>query len=189
MNPLRDPEGFGFERCGRNVRIYDLVRITSPERIIIGDEVMIDDFVFLQGQERLTIGSYVHISMFSSITGGGVATIGDFVSIAPGVRILSGTDVPDGSGLMNPTIPSEHRAVVRSFVELGPFSYVGANSVVQPGVRIGEGAAVGSNSLVREDLDPWTINAGVPCRVIRERPSDEVLRRAEILRRAPGALD
>lgn len=185
MSPLRDPASFGFARFGHHVRIYDLVRVTSPERIEIGDEVLIDDFVFLQGRELLTIGSYVHISMFSSITGGGLTTIGDFSSISPGVRILSGTDIPDGSGLTNPTIPAEHRAVERSFVELGRFSYVGANSVVQPGVRIGEGAAIGSSSLVRADVEPWTISAGVPARIIRARPRDEILRRAAILRGTP----
>jgi acetyltransferase-like isoleucine patch superfamily enzyme len=186
MSPLRDPEEFGFARHGRNLRIYELARITSPELIEIGDEVMIDDFVFLQGHERVALGSYVHLSSFSSISGGGVTTIGDFVAISPGVRILSGTDVPDGSGLNGPTIPDEHRAVERSFADLGDFVYIGANSVVHPGVRVGEGAAIGSASLVRQDIEPWTINVGCPTRVIRARPREEVLRRAALVRESAG---
>lgn len=183
---LLDPDALGLRAHGRNLRIYDLVRIVAPEAVAFGDEVIVDDFVFLQGGAGLDVGSYVHIGMFSSITGGGRATLGDFVSISPGVRLLSGTDVPDGSGLLNPTVPDELRAVERSFVELGDHVYVGANSVVHPGVRIGEGAAVGSNSLVREDVEPWTINVGSPCRPIKERPRDEVLRRGEALLRGGG---
>jgi acetyltransferase-like isoleucine patch superfamily enzyme len=186
MSPLRDPAEFGFASYGRNLRIYELVRITSPELIAIGDEVMIDDFVFLQGRKSMTIGSYVHVTMFSTITGGGDAVIGDFASIGPGVRILSGTDLADGSGLTNPTVPDEHRAVERSFVDIGQYVYIGANAVVQAGVRIGEGAAIGSASLVREDIEPWTINVGSPTRVIRARPREEILRRAELVRRDAG---
>jgi acetyltransferase-like isoleucine patch superfamily enzyme len=44
------------------------------------------------------------------------------------------------------------------------------NSVVMPGVTVGEGAVVGACSFVNRDVAPYKIAAGVPARVIKERP-------------------
>ena len=175
-----------FARRGRDVVVYELVRVLAPERIGFGDHVIVDDFVMLQGGTGVEIGSWVHIASFASITGGGAARIGDFATISSGSRLFTGTDVPDGSGLVNSTIPADLRAVVRSSVDLGEHAFVGANCVVLPGVTIGEGAVIGAGSLVREDVEPWTINVGSPARPLRERPRKRILELAEQLRAREG---
>ena len=167
-----------FARRGRDVVVYEWVRVLAADRISFGDHVIVDDFVMLQGGTGVEIGSWVHIASFASITGGGAARIGDFATISSGVRLFTGTDVPDGSGLVNSTIPADLRSVTRSSVTLGDHAFVGANSVVLPGVTVGEGAVVGAGSLVRADLEPWTIYAGSPARPLRERPRDRVLEAA-----------
>jgi galactoside O-acetyltransferase len=48
--------------------------------------------------------------------------------------------------------------------------YLGANCTVMPNLTIGEGAVVGANSFVNKDVEPWSINAGSPCKKIGERP-------------------
>jgi galactoside O-acetyltransferase len=181
-----DPATLGLRAVGSEVRIFSLTRITDPDRVALGSHVVLDDFTFLQGRESLTIGDHVHVAMFSSIAGGGVVTIGNFVGVASGARLYSGTDVPDGSGLMGPTIPPEHRAVVRSHVTVRDFAFVGANSVILPGVTIGEGAVVGAQSLVLQDLEPWTIYVGSPARPLRARPPERMLRHAAELGYEPS---
>jgi galactoside O-acetyltransferase len=168
----------GLARVGEDVRIYELSRLTEPQRISLGDHVLIDDFVFLQGGAGLDIGSYVHIASFASITGGGSAKLGNFCGIASGARILTGTDLFDGSGLIGPTVPPEYRSVERSDVVMGDHAFVGANAVVLPGVQIGEGAVIGSCAVVRENIEPWTINVGTPTRVVGTRPSEVILAHA-----------
>jgi galactoside O-acetyltransferase len=170
-----DPASLGLRAHGENVLIYPLTRITSADQISIGSEVIVDDFVFLQGGTGLTIGNFVHIASFASITGGGRCDVGNFATVSSGARIFTGTDVPDGSGLVNSTVPDQYRSVVRLETSLKPFSFVGANSVVHPGVTIGEGAVIGSQSLVLEDVEEWTINVGSPSRPVRARPKDRVL--------------
>ncbi len=170
-----DISAAGLFRVGENVRIFDLTRLTDAQQISVGDNVLIDDFVFLQGGTGLRIGSYVHIAAFASITGGGSAMVGDFCGIASGARILTGTDRFDGSGLIGPTVPAERRSVERSNTILGDHAFVGANAVVHPGIQIGEGAVIGSCSVVRQDIEPWTINVGAPTRVVGTRPSDVIL--------------
>lgn len=46
--------------------------------------------------------------------------------------------------------------------------YLGAGSLVLPGVTVGERAVVAAGAVVTRDVPPGTIVAGVPARVVRE---------------------
>jgi len=54
-------------------------------------------------------------------------------------------------------------------ISIGAHAFVGARAFILPGVTVGEGAVVGACSLVTGAVAPWTVNAGNPCRQIRER--------------------
>jgi acetyltransferase-like isoleucine patch superfamily enzyme len=181
-----DLSSLGLARFGDDVRIYGFVRILDPHKVSIGSHVIIDDFVMLQGGTGVTLGDHVHIASFVSLTGGGSASIGNFCGIATGARVLTGTDLFDGSGLTGPTVPAEVRSVVRGTVTMGDHAVIGANAVVHPDVTIGEGAIVGSGGVVLGDLEPWTINVGAPARPIRERPRERILELMSELDRASG---
>ena len=174
-------EQVGLSSYGEDVTVYDSVRLLDAQRITLGSHIIIDDFVLLQGGEGLLVGNHVHIASFTSLAGGGHCRIGHFAGIASGARLMTGTDLADGSGLMGPQMPSELRSVVRPGLIVGDLAFVGANSVVHPGVEIGQGAVVGSCSLVLHDLEPWTINVGIPTRVLKRRPSEAMLERARTL--------
>jgi acyl-[acyl carrier protein]--UDP-N-acetylglucosamine O-acyltransferase len=45
-------------------------------------------------------------------------------------------------------------------------AYIGARSIILPGVEIGEGAIVGAGSLVTRDIPPDSVAYGVPARVM-----------------------
>lgn len=185
-----DGSRFGFAACGEDVTIYELVRILDPERIAVGSHVIVDDFVFLDGGESLRIGSHVHIAGYVSIIGGGTCMLGDFCGLSAGTRIVTGTDLMDGSGLTGPTIPADLRAVHRGRVEIGRHALLGTNVVVHPDISIGAGTVVGSGSVVLGDLPEWTICVGTPARPIKERPRERILALEEELRRreaAPGS--
>lgn len=59
-------------------------------------------------------------------------------------------------------------------VLLGHDVWIGHGVTVLPGVRVGTGAVVGAGSVVTKDVQPYTIVAGVPARLIRRRVSEEV---------------
>ena len=44
-----------------------------------------------------------------------------------------------------------------------------------PGVHIGDGAIIGLNSVVTKDIEPYTIVAGNPAKVIRKRFDNELI--------------
>jgi acetyltransferase-like isoleucine patch superfamily enzyme len=50
---------------------------------------------------------------------------------------------------------------------IGERCFIGAHSIVLPGVTIGDGSIVGAGSVVTTDVPPATIVAGNPARVVR----------------------
>src|SRR5690606_23116198 len=112
---------------------------------------------------------------FCSIIGGGKFYMDHFSGLSAGCRIITGSDDFTGGALTNPTVPSTYTNVKTSTVRIGKHVILGTNVTVLPGVTIGEGAAVGAGALVRKDLEPWTIYAGVDCKPIKIRPSEKIL--------------
>jgi maltose O-acetyltransferase len=52
-------------------------------------------------------------------------------------------------------------------VTIGDGAWIGARATILPGTTIGAGSVVAAGALVREDVPPDTLVAGVPARVIR----------------------
>ncbi len=50
---------------------------------------------------------------------------------------------------------------------IGTRCFIGARSIILPGVRIGDGSIVGSGSVVTKDVPPASMVAGNPARIIR----------------------
>lgn len=51
--------------------------------------------------------------------------------------------------------------------------WIGYGSIIVSGVRIGRGAIVAAGSIVLKDVEPYTIVAGNPAKVIKKRFTDE----------------
>lgn len=52
--------------------------------------------------------------------------------------------------------------------------WIGGNVTILPGVKISQGAIIGAGSVVTEDIPPYVIAAGNPCRVIRSITAEDV---------------
>lgn len=172
-----------FAECGCQVKIFRGCRLICPERIRIGDYSQIDEQVFLFGGSGIAIGRYCHLAFGSSISGGGRCVIGNFVSIGAGVRILTGTDMPSGNGLLNPTVPAKWRSVERTQTIIGDHAVLFTNTVIFPGVEVGEGAVASAGSLIHQNLKPWVIYAGTPLVQVGIRPREILLEKARKLER------
>ncbi len=88
--------------------------------------------------------------------------IGNDVSIGPEAGILTLGHDPQSADFSD-----RGGAVI-----IGDRVWIGYRAIVLPGVTIGEGAIVGAGSTVTHDVDPFTIVAGAPAKVIGHRNED-----------------
>jgi maltose O-acetyltransferase len=54
-------------------------------------------------------------------------------------------------------------------VLIGDFVWLGSRSIILPGVTIGKGAVVATGAVVTKDVEPYTVVAGIPAKVIAKR--------------------
>ena len=92
----------------------------------------------------------------------GSIEVGDDVLFGPGVTVLTATHATD-----NPDLAIAAQGAIESNVRIEQGAWLGANTVVMPGVAIGAGAVVGAGAIVTRDVAAHTIVAGVPARPLR----------------------
>jgi virginiamycin A acetyltransferase len=63
----------------------------------------------------------------------------------------------------------------RGGIQIGHNVWIGDSAIVLPGVTIGNGAVVGAGSVVTRQVDPYSIVAGNPARVIRLRFERDII--------------
>lgn len=164
---LDELRAFGFGALGSDVRISRKCSIYNAEQIRIGNHVRIDDFCILSG--KITLRSYIHISAYCALYGRFGITLGDFCGLSPRTTVFSASDDFSGRALISPMVPEEFISLTVGAVTLDDFCQVGADSVLMPGVTLKEGAVCGAFSFVNKSLDAWTINAGIPCTLLKAR--------------------
>lgn len=162
----------GLASAGEDVRISRDARLFGASLISLGSHVRIDAFTIISAGAPVLIGNYVHIAPFCLLSGQGGILMGDFSGLSGRVSIYTSSDDYSGLTMTNPTVPSEFTDVKSAQIRIGRHAIIGTGAVLLPGASIGEGSAVGALSLVSKPLPAWTIFAGNPLRVIRERRGD-----------------
>lgn len=91
--------------------------------------------------------------------------IGRNVSVAPGVTCVCDSSANNGSEINTYRYVSE-RLTKRADIVICDEAWIGANSVILPGVTVGRCAVVGAGCVLTRDADDYGIYAGVPGRKI-----------------------
>lgn len=158
----------GFKRVGENVLISKKASIYSAEKMEIGSDVRIDDFCILSG--KIILGCNVHIAAYIGLFGGEKGIyIEDYVGISSGSRIYAASDDYSGEVMTNPTVDDKYKRVIQEKVLIRKNVIIGSGCVILPGITVGEGAAVGSMSLINKNIEPWSMNKGIPCKKYKDR--------------------
>lgn len=113
---------------------------------------------------RLSVGRHFGCNTGTYINAIGEITIGDYVLIGTNVTISSGRHPVEGAEppvFARPVVP--HPIVIEDDV------WIGANAVIMPGVRIARGSVIGANAVVTRDTAAYSVNVGMPARMIRSR--------------------
>ena len=165
-----------LKKLGKNSIIGKTVRIRYPELVSIGDNCIIDDFTYISTQ--LTLENYSHISSGCKFIGGKKSSVamGLLSTTAPNVVLAAGND-DYVSGIGSPLVPNEFKGnSVYGQIHLNELTIIGSISVILPNVSVGEGSTLGALSLANQDMESWSLYAGIPAKKIKNRKKDEILK-------------
>jgi maltose O-acetyltransferase len=127
----------------------------------LGGNLAVHMGCFFTGK-KVSIGNNTVINRKCYLDGRGALVIGNNVSISPQSYIISMTH--DGQ--------SSDFASIRTTTQIDDYAWLGARSLILPGVHLGVGCIIGAGSVVTKDVPPYTIVAGSPARKIGRRNSN-----------------
>ena len=141
-----------FGAVGKNVTVGDNFTCGFGVNIFIGDNVSINFNCTFIDCNKIIIGSNV--------------------LIAPGVHLATSTHPVELKERLTPNWDQESgEYFCRTYalpITIGDGCWLGANSIVLPGVTIGPGSVIGAGSVVTKDIPPNVVAFGSPCRVVRK---------------------
>lgn len=106
---------------------------------------------------RVVIGANGYLGHGCWVGGRGETNIGDWFLCAPKVVIIS-----SNHDYRNTRIPYALQDELAGVINIGNNVWIGANSVILPGAIIGGSAVVAAGSVVKGEVAPETMVAGVP---------------------------
>lgn len=130
-------------RLGKNQVFKPAINVKYPWRLSIGDNSWIGEKVWIDNLADVTIGNNVCISQ--------------------GAMLLTGNHNYKKSSFDLMTAP----------IILEDGCWIGAKSVVCPGVRVGTHAVLTVGSVATSDLKPYTIYQGNPAKAVKQRSLEQ----------------
>lgn len=107
----------------------------------------------LETQQWAVLADKVVIYNLGPVTIGAHSVISQGTYLCAGTHDYTLTDLP----------------LLRPPIRVGSGVWIAAQAFIGPGVTIGDGAVVGARAVVMKDVEPWTVVAGNPARVIKKR--------------------
>jgi putative colanic acid biosynthesis acetyltransferase WcaF len=126
-------------KAGKGCVIYPSCKIWAPWNLEMGDYACLASDVDCYTVAPIKLGNKVSVSQRSFLC-------------------TASHDISDGN-----------RPLTFAPIVIQDFSWIAAQAFIGPGVTVGEGAVVGACAVVTKDVEPWTVVAGNPARVVKKR--------------------
>jgi galactoside O-acetyltransferase len=146
-----------FRCIGRKTIVGKGAEIFNFSNVKIGSHCLVQDHTYIRAgfQGYIVIGNYCAINSFVKIFGHGGVEIGDHTQLGPGCLVTT------TSHNYREDLEAEFKKVT-----IGRLVWIGAYSIILPGVTIGDNSVIGAGSIVTKDIPTNSIAVGNPARVI-----------------------
>lgn len=121
-------------------------------------------FYFCYGR-NIEIGDFCYINFNCNFVDDGKIVIGNKVMFGPGVTIAT---------VGHPINPMYREYMYTDPVTIQDNVWIGAGSIICPGVTIGENSVIGAGSVVVQDIPANSVAVGNPCKVLRTISEDDL---------------
>jgi acetyltransferase-like isoleucine patch superfamily enzyme len=153
-----------YQHRGKHSVIHRSARMdTPPYRVFsLGDYSVIESFACINNAVGdVIIGDHTRVGLHNTIIG--PVDIGSHVNLAQGITVTA----------LNHNFSDANKRIDEQGVSTSPVTieddvWIGANTVILPGVTIGEHCVVAAGAVVTKDVPPHSLVAGVPAKVIKK---------------------
>lgn len=113
------------------------------------------------GGHHVHFGKNVYANFILTLVDDTHIYVGDYTMFGPNVVIATGG---------HPLLPElrEKGYQYNASVRIGKNCWIGAGTIIVPGITIGDNVVIGAGSIVTKDIPSNTLAVGNPCRVLRE---------------------
>lgn len=133
-------------KIGVGAHPYPSSRIWAPWNLVMAEHSCLSHYVDCYCVDRVELGAHATVSQYS------------FLCTA--THDYTQNDFP----------------LVTAPILIGEHAWMAADVFVGPGVRVGEGAVIGARSTVMRDVEPWTVVAGNPPKIVGRRDKNAIKR-------------
>ncbi len=157
---------FKFIPVGRFFAIKRFLLNSSGAKVSKTARIYSNIMIYGNGDLEIGHDSFIGHEVIIFTSQPALIRIGNNVDIAPRVYIGTGSHFIE---------PEENHIAGKGFnksIIINDGAWIGACSVILPGVTIGCKAVIGAGSVVNSDVPPYTIVAGVPCHPIKKWNGD-----------------
>lgn len=128
-----------------------------------GENITIKHGAYFGDGSKIVMGEYSQLGIDCKVENDLI--MGDYVLMGPEVIIYS--SMHEYNNLEIPIMMSG--AKEKKPVVIGNDVWIGARSIIMPGVKIGNHAIIGSGAVVTHDIPDYAIVGGVPAKIIKYR--------------------
>jgi len=147
-------------------KLADIEDSTKGTIIEIGENSVIDSFVKIKpagGCGNLFIGTNTTINSGCVLYTGNGISIGNYVAIAANCTIAP---VNHEYNVRDKLIIEQGFSKSKGGIYIEDDVWIGAGSILLDGAVLKKGCVIGAGSLVRGEVEPYSINAGNPLRLL-----------------------
>ena len=176
MHPVKTRPRWWFRQLrflyinrGKKSVIYRSVRkdIVPFNKFILGERSVIEDYSIVNNAVGdVIIGDRTRIGFGNTVIG--PVRIGNDVSLAQHVTVTG-----LNHNFSNVAVFISNQGVSTNCVIIDDDAWIGANSVILPGISIGKHSVVAAGSVVTRSVPPYSVCAGNPARVIKQYDFDK----------------
>ena len=157
--------------------------ILKNKNITLGKNSTFGRGTVLYAPNKMTIGQNVYIGKYCSLEADMV--IGDDVLIGNNVGLIGkydhdfsciGTSIKDSPWIGDANYNFKGKNLK---IEIENDVWIGYGPIIMTGVKIGRGSVVAAGSVVLKDVEPYSIVAGNPAKVLGKRFSEEQIKEHE----------
>lgn len=140
--------------------------IARGGRVVVGqDSIVRAGAMLLPSRGEIHIGQRTSLNQYVVLNGEGGISIGDDVMIAAFVSIFAANHQYKRADMLI----REQGMYSKGGIVINNDVWIGTHSVILDGVTIGVGSVIAAGTVVTKNVEPYSIMAGVPARLIGRR--------------------